>query len=52
VGAAADAVTTVTRRMVVKRKIFRLERDNMLISFLEPAFSSMSRTIRLPGLGL
>ena len=39
-GTVADAATTVVRRMVAKRKIFRIERANMLSSFPEPAFSS------------
>ena len=33
--------------MVAKRKIFRLERDSMQISFLEPAFSSTEPNSRL-----
>src|SRR5690242_6063766 len=34
--------------MVAKRKILRIERENMRISFLEPAFDSMSRTHPAP----
>jgi len=39
-GAAAQAVATVTRRKLAKRKVFNIERENMRSPFGSPAFGS------------
>src|SRR5215472_373257 len=46
-GAVADAVANVTTRMVAKRKLFRIERESMQISFQGPAFGSKAAENRL-----